>query len=108
VTLNPATPLSSLEATLADADLVMVMSVNPGFAGQSFIPASIDRVRKLRGMLDAAGSTAWLEIDGGVDPSNAAEIVAAGANVLVSGSGIFRGDISANVDALRMAVTVAA
>jgi len=86
----------------------MIMSVNPGFAGQSFIRASIDRVRRLRGMLDAVGSTTLLEIDGGVDPSNAAEIVEAGADVLVSGSGIFKGDISANVNALRMAVTVAA
>ncbi len=108
VTLNPATPLVSLEEILPDVDLVMIMSVNPGFAGQSFIPASIDRVRKLRGMLDSAGSTAWLEIDGGVDPSNAGELVAAGANVLVSGSGIFGGNISASVDALRRAVTVAA
>ena len=108
VSLNPATPLSSLEDILPEAELVMIMSVNPGFAGQRFIPGSIDRVRRLRGMLDTIGSNAWLEIDGGVDAGNAGEIVAAGANVLVSGSGIFRGDIAANVVALRRAVTVAA
>ena len=108
VTLNPATPLSSLEAILPDVDQVMIMSVNPGFAGQSFIPASIDRVGKLRGMLDAIGSQAWLEIDGGVDANNAGEISAAGADVLVSGSGIFKGNIAANVDALRKAATIAA
>lgn len=108
VTLNPATPLSSLEAILPDVDLVMVMSVNPGFAGQSFIPASIDRVRKLRGMLDAIGSNALLEIDGGVNERNAGDISAAGANVLVSGSGIFKGDIASNVQALRQATAVVA
>ncbi len=108
VTLNPATPLASLEDILPHTDLVMIMSVNPGFAGQSFIPGSINRVRRLRDMLDAVGSNAWLEIDGGVDAVNAGEIAAAGANVLVSGSAIFRGDIAANVDALRRAVTVAA
>ena len=106
VTLNPATPLSSLEAILPDVDQVMIMSVNPGFAGQSFIPASIDRVRKLRGMLDAIGSQAWLEIDGGVDANNAGEISAAGASVLVSGSGIFKGDIASNVASLRKATTI--
>jgi len=106
VTLNPATSLGTLEAILPDVDLAMIMSVNPGFAGQSFIPASIDRVRRLRGMLDTIGSTALLEIDGGVDTSNVAEIVAVGADVLVSGSAIFKGDIAMNVEALQKAVTV--
>jgi ribulose-phosphate 3-epimerase len=108
VTLNPSTPLSSLEAILPDVDLVMIMSVNPGFAGQRFIPASLGRVKKLREMLDSIGSEAWLEIDGGVDTTNALAIASAGANVLVSGSGIFRGDIGENVEALRRAVTVVA
>ena len=108
VTLNPATPLNTLEEVLSDIDLAMIMSVNPGFAGQKFIPASIDKVRRLRGMLDAIGSTAKVEIDGGVSPSNAADIVAAGANVLVAGSAIFRGDIAANVKALSDACSVRA
>ncbi len=108
VTLNPATPLSSLQDILPDVDLAMIMSVNPGFAGQKFIPGSIDKVRRLRGMLDAIGSAARLEIDGGVSPSNAAEIVAAGADVLVAGSAVFAGDIAANVNAFRRALTVSA
>jgi ribulose-phosphate 3-epimerase len=106
VTLNPATPLSTLEEILPDVDLVMIMSVNPGFAGQSFIPGSIDKVRRLRGMLDAIGSSARLEIDGGVSPQNAGEIVAAGADVLVAGSAIFKGDVASNVDALKRAAAI--
>lgn len=108
VTLNPATALETLEAVLPDVDLAMIMSVNPGFAGQKFIPGSIDRVRRLRGMLDAIGSTAHVEIDGGVSPANAGQIVAAGADVLVAGSAIFRGDVAANVAALRSAVSIPA
>jgi ribulose-phosphate 3-epimerase len=106
VTLNPATPLSSIEPILPDVDLAMIMSVNPGFAGQAFIPASIDRVRQLRQSLDAMGSEAWLGVDGGVDSSNAGDLVGAGATVLVAGSGIFRGDIGANVAKLREATTI--
>lgn len=108
VTLNPATPLSTLEEILPDVDVAMIMSVNPGFAGQRFIPGSIDKVRRLRGMLDAIGSAARLEIDGGVSPANAGQIVAAGADVLVAGSAIFKGDIAANVTALRNAVSIPA
>ncbi|MGA7303893.1 MAG: ribulose-phosphate 3-epimerase [Rhodothermales bacterium] len=108
VALNPATPLNTLEEILPDVDVAMIMSVNPGFAGQRFIPGSIDKVRRLRGMLDAIGSSARLEIDGGVSPANAGEIVAAGADVLVAGSAIFKGDIAANVTALRNAVSVPA
>jgi ribulose-phosphate 3-epimerase len=107
VTLNPGTPLASLRAILPEVDLAMIMSVNPGFAGQSFIPASLDRIRRLRQMIDSIGSDAWLEVDGGVDRTNAAQIVGAGANVLVSGSGIFKGDIQTNVEALRRALTIA-
>ena len=89
VTLNPATPLSALEPILPDVDLVLVMSVNPGFGGQSYIPASTAKIRHLRQMLDAIGSTADLEVDGGIKLSNVAEVVDAGANVLVAGSAIF-------------------
>ncbi len=94
VTLNPGTPLSALEAVLPDVDLALIMSVNPGFGGQSYIPASTARIRRLRHMLDVLGSTAELEVDGGVKASNAAEIVAAGASVLVAGSAVFNAQAS--------------
>jgi len=89
VTLNPATPLSALEEILPFVELVLVMSVNPGFGGQSYIPTSMAKIHRLRQMLDAIGSTADLEVDGGIKPDNAADVVAAGANVLVAGSAIF-------------------
>ncbi|MGB3713710.1 MAG: ribulose-phosphate 3-epimerase [Candidatus Promineifilaceae bacterium] len=106
VTLKPATPLSALEAVLHDVDLVLVMSVDPGFGGQRYIPASSGRIARLRQELEAIGSEAWLEVDGGIVPGNAAEIVGAGANVLVAGSAIFRGDrsIAENVAAFRTAL----
>jgi ribulose-phosphate 3-epimerase len=106
VTLNPATPLAALEEILPDVDLVLIMSVNPGFGGQSYIPGSTSKIRRLRQMLDAIGSTANLEVDGGVKTHNAAEIAAAGANVLVAGSAIFGGarSIAANVAAFRQAL----
>lgn len=106
VTLNPATPLSALVEILPEVDLVLVMSVNPGFGGQTYIPASTDKIRRLRQMLNAVNSTAWLEVDGGIEPQNAAEVVAAGATVLVAGSAIFHGpkSVAANVAALRTAV----
>lgn len=107
VTLNPATPLVMLEEILPLVDLVLIMSVNPGFGGQSYIPGSTAKIRRLRGMLDAIGSQADLEVDGGIKPHNAAEIVAAGANVLVAGSAVF-GDgrsIAENVAAFQEAVS---
>jgi ribulose-phosphate 3-epimerase len=103
VTLNPATPLATLEEILPDVDLALIMSVNPGFGGQRYIPGSTAKIRRLRQMLQAVGSSAWLEVDGGVKPENAGEIVAAGATVLVAGSAVFRGDVAANVRALRAA-----
>ena len=106
VTLNPATPLVMLEEVLPDVDLVLVMSVNPGFGGQSYIPASTARIRRLRTMLDAIGSTADLEVDGGIKPGNAAEIAAAGATVLVAGSAVFGGpnSIAENLAAFHAAL----
>lgn len=106
VTLNPATPLVTLEEILPDVDLVLIMSVNPGFGGQSYIPGSTDKIRRLRQMLDIANPDAWLSVDGGVKPENAAEIVAAGANVLVAGSAIFGGpdSVAQNIAAFRAAV----
>ncbi|MFN2136266.1 MAG: ribulose-phosphate 3-epimerase [Candidatus Promineifilaceae bacterium] len=106
VTLNPATPLVSLEEILPDVDLVLIMSVNPGFGGQTYIPGSTDKIRRLRAMLDIIGSTAELEVDGGIKPGNAAEVAGAGASVLVSGSSIFGGpaSIAENVAAYRRAL----
>ena len=106
VTLNPATPLATLEEILPDVDLVLVMSVNPGFGGQGYIPQSTDKVRRLRGMLDAIDSEAYLEVDGGVKPSNVRTVVEAGADVIVAGSAIFKGEqsVAANVAAFRAAV----
>jgi ribulose-phosphate 3-epimerase len=106
VTLNPATSLTTLENILPDVDLVLIMSVNPGFGGQSFIPGSLDKIRRLRQMLDEIGSTADLEVDGGIKTHNAAEIVAAGATVLVVGSAIFGGpnSIAENMAAFQAAL----
>ena len=103
VTLNPATPLTALEEILSYVDLVLIMSVNPGFGGQSYIPTSTAKIARLRAMLDAIGSTAELEVDGGIKPGNAAEVVAAGATVLVAGSAIFGGpnSVADNIDAFQ-------
>jgi ribulose-phosphate 3-epimerase len=89
VTLNPATPLSSLEEILPYVDLVLVMTVNPGFGGQAFIEGTLAKIRRLRAMLDDLGSPAELEVDGGITPETAPRVVAAGATVLVAGSAIF-------------------
>jgi ribulose-phosphate 3-epimerase len=103
VTLNPATSLTTLEEILPFVDLVLIMSVNPGFGGQSYIPSSTAKIRRLRQMLDAIGSSAWLEVDGGIKLSNARAVVEAGATVLVVGSAIFKGEgsIAQNVVAFR-------
>jgi len=87
--LNPATPALMLEDIAGDLDFVLVMSVNPGFGGQAFIPHSLEKLRRVRSVLDGAGSSALIEIDGGIDQSNVADVVAAGANILVAGQAIF-------------------
>ncbi|WP_369699455.1 ribulose-phosphate 3-epimerase [Deinococcus sp. YIM 77859] len=92
VTLNPGTPLEAVRPVLADVDLVLVMSVNPGFGGQRFLPGSVERVRTLRRWLDELGSAAELEVDGGVTPQNARLLAEAGATVLVAGSSVFGSD----------------
>jgi ribulose-phosphate 3-epimerase len=92
VTLNPGTPLEAVRPVLADVDLVLVMSVNPGFGGQQFIPQSAQRVRTLRRWLDEIGSGAELQVDGGVTPANARLLADAGATVLVAGSSVFGPD----------------
>ncbi|HUQ34613.1 MAG TPA: ribulose-phosphate 3-epimerase [Pyrinomonadaceae bacterium] len=89
VAINPATPLVALEEALAFSDYILLMSVNPGFGGQKFIPTSLDKVRRLRRMIETRGLSTRIEIDGGIDRSNIAEIAAAGAEIIVAGSAIF-------------------
>jgi ribulose-phosphate 3-epimerase len=105
VALNPATPLSAVAEILPDVDLVLVMSVNPGFGGQSYIPGSTARIAALRRLLDNARLPARLEVDGGIKPENAAAVVAAGADVLVAGSAVFgAAGAAANVVAFQRAL----
>jgi ribulose-phosphate 3-epimerase len=108
VTLNPATPLVAVEEILPEVDLALVLSVNPGFGGQSYIPNSTARIARLRNMLNERGLTeVELEVDGGIKPHNTAEIAAAGATVLVVGSAIFnrQASVAANIAALRDRLT---
>lgn len=98
VALNPATPVAAVEHVLDDVDLVLVMSVNPGFGGQTFIPQTLDKLRDLRARIDALGRPIDLEVDGGVTADNAAEIVAAGADLLVAGTAVFSGGPAAYAD----------
>ncbi|MEW6430903.1 MAG: ribulose-phosphate 3-epimerase [Myxococcota bacterium] len=93
VVINPSTPLSAIEEVLGEVAQVLLMSVNPGFGGQSFIVSTVDKVRRLRGMLDARGlSQVDIEVDGGINADTAKQVVAAGASVLVAGNAIFRQD----------------
>ncbi len=89
VAINPATPIVAVEEALDFADYILVMSVNPGFGGQQFISTSLDKVRRLRRMIDERGLNVRIEIDGGIDRTNIAEVVAAGAEIIVAGSAIF-------------------
>jgi len=102
VVLNPATPLQTLDYILEDVDLVMIMSVNPGFGGQSFIPATLDKIRKLRSMIDERGLDVGIEVDGGVSPKTIGKIAQAGANIFVAGSAIYGcDDYGPVIDELR-------
>ena len=103
VVLNPATPLSAIEEVLGDVEQVLLMSVNPGFGGQSFIPATVEKVRRLRALLDARGlQRVDIEVDGGINPDTAKQVAAAGATVLVAGNAIFtRPDYRAAIAALK-------
>ncbi len=87
VALNPATPLASLDEIIGDIDFVLIMSVNPGFGGQAFIPSSLDKIRRLRQLVGDSGLD--ISVDGGVDPTTAGPLAAAGANTLIAGSAIF-------------------
>jgi ribulose-phosphate 3-epimerase len=109
VALNPSTPVVMLEDVVDDLDHVLVMSVNPGFGGQTFIPRSESKVRAVRELLSARGARALIEIDGGIDAANAARVVAAGVDVLVAGQAVFgSADPAAAIRELRAAVTGAA
>lgn len=100
--LNPATSLTTLEQILPDLDLVMLMTVNPGFGGQSFIESSLGKIRTLRRMLDTIGSQAGIEVDGGVSPATITRIAEAGANIFVAGSAVFgRDDYQATISELK-------
>ena len=104
VAINPSTPVDAIEEVAGDLDYVLVMSVNPGFGGQTFIPRSESKVRVIRELLDRAGSRAPIAIDGGIDQSNAARVVAAGAEILVAGQAIFgQGDVERATRDLREA-----
>lgn len=106
VVFNPGTPLSILEEVVDLVDLVLIMSVNPGFGGQKFIPSALDKIARARAILDRAGSKAHLQVDGGVTADNAAACVAAGADALVAGTAVFRGGpgaYAANIAGLKAA-----
>jgi ribulose-phosphate 3-epimerase len=105
VVLNPATPLVMIEEVIAEVDYVLLMSVNPGFSGQKFIPSSLDKLRRLRDLIRMKSSPARIEIDGGIGPDNAAEVVAAGAEILVAGSAVFGAENPA--EALKKLLRVA-
>ncbi|NJC95350.1 MAG: ribulose-phosphate 3-epimerase [Anaerolineales bacterium] len=109
VVLNPGTPVGAIEAVLSEADLVLVMSVNPGFSGQTFIPESVARVADVRRRLDALSSSAWLEVDGGVSSENIATLKEAGATAFVSATAIFKHPqgTKAGIQALRSALVKA-
>ena len=107
VSLNPPTPLSAVDEFIHHVDLVLIMSVNPGFGGQSFIPETLPRIENMRKILDARGLSAELEVDGGINADNAPDIVKAGANVLVAGNSVFRAEdgISRALQRLREATS---
>ena len=101
VALNPATPFSVLDYVLEDVDMILIMSVNPGFGGQKFIPSSLRKITETRALLNSRGLQTDIQVDGGVTLSNVAEIIQAGANVLVAGSAVFKGDKVENVKAFH-------
>ena len=104
ISLNPATPIAALEELIEDIDLILVMSVNPGFGGQKFIKTQLEKIRRIRDLITDAGREIELEVDGGVNSKNAEEIIAAGADILVAGTAVFQNGRQAyadNIKALR-------
>ncbi len=106
VSLNPSTPLSVLDYVLEDVDMILLMSVNPGFGGQTFIPFTLDKIRELKKMAIEKQCTFDIEVDGGISVSNAKEVLDAGANVIVAGTAVFRGDVKKNVDDFKKIFSV--
>ena len=96
ISICPDTPVAELEPYVELVDMVLIMSVHPGFGGQSFIPSSLEKIRETRALLDRVNSTADIEVDGGIYTTNVREVLEAGANVIVAGSAIFRGDAAEN------------
>ena len=96
VAINPATPVSAISCVLEKVDMVLVMTVNPGFGGQKLIPYTVEKVRELRKIVDEKGLKPDIEVDGGVNLSNVEELMDAGANIIVAGSAIFSGDVTEN------------
>ena len=106
VAINPATPVQAIEPILPEVDLVLVMSVNPGFGGQAFIPSALRKVEELHALREEMGLAFLIQIDGGAGTENAGDIVEAGADVLVAGSSVFRGSsIGKNIGGLRRAMS---
>lgn len=101
VALNPATPLSVLDYVLEYTDMVLIMSVNPGFGGQSYIPNSTEKIAQIRDIINKRGLDTDIEVDGGINQSNVTEVIDAGANVIVAGSAVFNGDAQKNVEAFK-------
>ena len=99
VALNPATPVSTLSCILDQLDMALIMSVNPGFGGQKFIPYTLEKIRQLRRMRDERGLNLDIQVDGGVGLGNVRQVIEAGANVIVAGSAVFKGDAAANTKA---------
>jgi len=98
ISIKPKTPVEALVPYLDQADMFLIMSVEPGFGGQAFIPESLERIKELRGLLDEKNLQTDIEVDGGIYHKNVAEVLQAGANVMVSGSGVFKGDIKKNTE----------
>lgn len=101
VVLNPATPLTALDYILEELDMVLIMSVNPGFGGQKYIESSTRKIAELRGIIESRGLKTDIEVDGGINLNNVSEVINAGANVIVAGSAVFNGDAAANVAAFK-------
>lgn len=104
VALNPSTPLESLKYVLDMVDMVLIMSVNPGFGGQSYIESTTDKIKELKNIIDSKGYDIDIEVDGGVNKDNIADIYKAGANVIVAGTAVFKGNISENINNIKDAI----
>ena len=98
VALNPATPVSAISCLLEKVDMVLIMTVNPGFGGQKLIPYTVDKVRELKQLLDEKGLKTDIEVDGGINLSNVREVMEAGANIIVAGSAVFSGNVTENTE----------